>query len=109
MHGVAAFVCCSAREKRALDAKLRSTKTLGEASDGEEDDMEAWVERNRRVEEQRAAEAAKKAAAAAAKKARKVRCSPRAHALHRRRSSRRSLPLAGLAVSAPCHEQRAAA
>ncbi len=42
------------REKRALDTKLRNTKTLGAAGD-DVDDLAAWVERSR------LAEAAKKA------------------------------------------------
>ncbi|GFR52264.1 hypothetical protein Agub_g14798, partial [Astrephomene gubernaculifera] len=55
----------AAREKRVMEAKLRSVKTLG-AADDDEDDMAAWVEKNRRLEQQRREEAAQKAAAAAA-------------------------------------------
>ncbi|PNH09997.1 1,4-Dihydroxy-2-naphthoyl-CoA synthase, peroxisomal [Tetrabaena socialis] len=51
-----------AKEKRVTEAKLRSVKTLG-ADDEDGGDMAAWVEKNRKLEQERTEEAARKAAA----------------------------------------------
>lgn len=52
-----------------MEAKLRAVKTLGEASDDDDGDMQSWVVKNRKVAQQRQEEAARKAAAEARKKA----------------------------------------
>lgn len=64
---------CRQREKRVEQAKLRATKTLGEAAP-EVDDTAAWVSKSRALEERRKAEERAKAEKAARMLALQARC-----------------------------------
>lgn len=55
---------CRQREKRLEDEKLRKVKTLGEAAD-DVDDVAAWINKSRALEEKAKADARAKALKAA--------------------------------------------
>ena len=73
--GLTAHCCCRQKERRLEEEKLRKIKTLGEAAD-DVDDVSAWINKSRALEEKAKAEARAKALKAAQALEEQVCCSP---------------------------------
>lgn len=72
--GLTPHCCPRQKERRLEEEKLRKVKTLGEAAD-DVDDVSAWINKSRALEEKAKAEARAKALKAAQALEEQVRCS----------------------------------